>query len=162
MPQLNTATFLSQAFWLIISFMMMWLIVCRFIVPKINDIIRQRQHKVDNYIIAADEFRQQAEKLSSRYNAALSLAEKESAQYLAEVESALAEHKRELQLEMKEKLERQKLENEDYLRQIKDSIETQIEDLASVLAEKILVRLNLTPRGYQEVAAAIRKDKNND
>ena len=130
--------------------------------PKINDIIRQRQHKVDNYIIAADEFRQQAEKLSSRYNAALSLAEKESAQYLAEVESALAEHKRELQLEMKEKLERQKLENEDYLRQIKDSIETQIEDLASVLAEKILVRLNLTPRGYQEVAAAIRKDKNND
>ena len=124
--------------------------------------MRQRQRKTSDYIFAANEFRQRAEKLSMRYNNALNRAEKEAAQYLSKSEDAVAEQKRRLQKETEERIGQHKLENDKYLQQIKTSMELQVEELSSLLAEKILTRLDLTSGGYQEVAAALRKDKKND
>ena len=47
MPQLDTSTFTSQLFWLVVCFFSMMFIMSKFIIPKIADIMEQRQRKID-------------------------------------------------------------------------------------------------------------------
>ena len=71
MPQLDFSTFSSQSFWLVVSFGLMWLIMAKMIVPKITDILNQRQRKIDDYLNAAGEFKQAAEAALEKYRQAL-------------------------------------------------------------------------------------------
>ena len=67
MPQLDTSTFTSQLFWLIVCFFSMLFIMSRFIVPRIADILEQRQRKIDGYLNKAHNIRlEAAEKISGR------------------------------------------------------------------------------------------------
>lgn len=70
MPQLDTSTFTSQLFWLIVCFFSMLFIMSRFIVPRIADILEQRQRKIDGYLNKAHNIRagsrRVAEKISGR------------------------------------------------------------------------------------------------
>ena len=50
MPQLDTSTFTSQLFWLVVCFFSMMFIMSKFIIPKIADIMEQRQRKIDGYL----------------------------------------------------------------------------------------------------------------
>lgn len=61
MPQLDTSTFTSQLFWLIVCFFSMLFIMSRFIVPRIADILEQRQRKIDGYLNKAHNIRLEAE-----------------------------------------------------------------------------------------------------
>ena len=70
MPQLDFSTFSSQSFWLVVSFGLMWLIMAKMIVPKITDILNQRQRKIDDYLNAAGEFKQAAEAALEKYRQA--------------------------------------------------------------------------------------------
>ena len=47
MPQLDTSSFTSQLFWLIICFFSMMFIMSKFIIPKISEIMEQRQRKIE-------------------------------------------------------------------------------------------------------------------
>ena len=71
MPQLDFSTFPSQAFWLVVSFALMWLVMAKMIVPKITDILNQRQRKIDDYLTAAGEFKQTAEEALEKYERVL-------------------------------------------------------------------------------------------
>ena len=79
MPQLDFSTFPSQAFWLVVSFALMWLVMAKMIVPKITDILNQRQRKIDDYLTAAGEFKQTAEEALEKYERVLREANAEAA-----------------------------------------------------------------------------------
>ena len=79
MPQLNSASFVSQIFWLLVCFSLMWFFVAKLIAPRIADIVQRRQRKIDDCIAAADNFRQTAENLVLRYDSAIKKAEQEAA-----------------------------------------------------------------------------------
>jgi len=82
MPQLDFSTFPSQAFWLVVSFALMWLVMAKMIVPKITDILNQRQRKIDDYLTAAGEFKQTAEEALEKYERVLREANAEAAENL--------------------------------------------------------------------------------
>ena len=74
MPQLDTSSFTSQLFWLIICFFSMMFIMSKFIIPKISEIMEQRQRKIDSYLNKAADFKQQAEAALLKYQDALAKA----------------------------------------------------------------------------------------
>ncbi len=159
MPQLNSTTFLSQMFWLIVSFSIMWMIVGNFIVPKIADIIQRRQRKIDDYLAAAEEFKQATQELISRYETTLSRTEQEVAKYQTDAEKALQEQKQAMSAEVSAQLEQKMNNNKQDLHDIQNSVKAQIDDLASNLAEKVLLKLNLPNIGRNEIAKTMKKDK---
>ena len=50
MPQLEITTYPSQIFWLVVSFLTLYLIMSRIIVPRISSVIKNRESQIKNNI----------------------------------------------------------------------------------------------------------------
>lgn len=161
MPQLNSATFISQIFWLIVSFSLMWLIVSRFIVPKINDIKERRQHKINDYLAAAGSFKQSAEELVARYNAAIEKADQAAALAWDKARSELEEQSYRLRQEMSEHLKERMKSNEEELNRKAEEVKAQVDNIAGELALKIAEKMQLSGIGRAEIEVVRNKDGGN-
>lgn len=83
MPQLDTSNFLSQIFWLIITFAVLYCYLQRFILPKLGGIISQRASAVAGDLEQADELQ----------DAIASLEQKIAAEFHVTNERVVAMHK---------------------------------------------------------------------
>ena len=54
MPQLDTSSYFSQLFWMLVCFCCLWALLSTFVIPKIADAMEQRKRKIDEYIQKAD------------------------------------------------------------------------------------------------------------
>lgn len=162
MPQLNSATFVSQIFWLIISFMIMWLVVSRFVAPKISEIVKRRQRKIDDCISAAEDFKSSAEELISRYNSAIEKAEKQADETWQKTNDELKKQFADLQEEMNERLQKKMSESKDDLRRIEQTIKSRIDIMAADLSEELLQKLNIPGIGREEIDEILKEDAGNE
>ena len=48
MPQLEISTFPSQIFWLVVSFLLLYLILSKIIVPRIASVLKDRENEIKN------------------------------------------------------------------------------------------------------------------
>ena len=55
MPQLEITTFPSQIFWLVVSFLMLYLIMSRIIIPRISFVIKKRETEIKNNVHIAEQ-----------------------------------------------------------------------------------------------------------
>ena len=123
MPQLDTSTFTSQLFWLVVCFFSMMFIMSKFIIPKIADIMEQRQRKIDGYLNKAADLKEQAEAALRKYQNALAAATEKADKSLAdtkdEMNRLISDKQSELEARLQKKIkEGEKLvigtENGDY------------------------------------------------
>lgn len=143
MPQLDPSTYVSQIFWLILSFLSLWFVMSWFIVPKIEDIIKQRRQKIDGYIQKAESINQQALQSLEKYQKALNKAK-------SEADIAIKQNKEELDKTIKAKKEEidellsKKIAESEYTL-AKERLETMavINDISAKLADDILVKFGL-------------------
>jgi len=68
MPQFEFSTYYSQIFWLILTFGLLYLIVCRFISPAAENIFKNRHSTIENEINEASEIALRAEELRTEYD----------------------------------------------------------------------------------------------
>ncbi|MDE0780003.1 MAG: F0F1 ATP synthase subunit B' [Alphaproteobacteria bacterium] len=74
MPQLDPATFASQVFWLVVSFVVLTLILWRVALPRISSTLENRQQRIDSDITRAEEIATEAEGVLSAYEEELTKA----------------------------------------------------------------------------------------
>ena len=74
MPQLDPATFASQVFWLVVSFVVLALILWRIALPRISSTLESRQQRIDTDIARAEEIASEAEGVLSAYEEELAKA----------------------------------------------------------------------------------------
>lgn len=156
MPQLDLSTYASQAFWMVLCFSLLWLLLSIFITPKIADVLEQRKRKIDDYIRKAEKLNQQAEASLEKYEQTLNEAkakaaadiaanQKESAAFLAEEERLL-----------NERLNKQIADSEFKLAKEKKETMQQIQNLSQNLAFDIVQKLGfaeITENDVKAVAA---------
>tara|TARA_B100001123_G_scaffold450575_1_gene622092 strand:- start:133 stop:627 length:495 start_codon:yes stop_codon:yes gene_type:complete len=63
MPQLNPEFFLSQVFWLVITFSFLLIFLWKISLPRINSVLIKRENKIDNYIQNAKKLQTEAEEM---------------------------------------------------------------------------------------------------
>ena len=97
MPQLETATYISQFFWLIVCFISLWLMMLLFIVPKIEDILEQRRLKIDDYVQKAEDLNKEALQSLDKYEKAIAKAREEADLKLTKNKAALEKTAKEKQ-----------------------------------------------------------------
>ncbi len=68
MPQFNADTFPSQLFWLVITFIVLYLVINFLILPRIRDNIRLRKNKISNDIERAELIKSQIDKIIQEYD----------------------------------------------------------------------------------------------
>lgn len=156
MPQLDLSTYASQAFWMVLCFSLLWLLLSIFITPKIADVLEQRKRKIDDYIRKAEKLNQQAKASLEKYEQTLNAAKAKAAADIAanQKESAafLAEESRLLN----ERLNKQIADSEFKLAKEKKETMQQIQNLSQNLAFDIVQKLGfaeITENDVKAVAA---------
>lgn len=156
MPQLDLSTYASQAFWMVLCFSLLWLLLSIFITPKIADVLEQRKRKIDDYIRKAEKLNQQAKASLEKYEQTLNEAKAKAAADIAvnQKESAafLAEEGRLLN----ERLNKQIADSEFKLAKEKKETMQQIQNLSQNLAFDIVQKLGfaeITENDVKAVAA---------
>ena len=72
MPQLNPEFWISQIFWLIITFGVLYLVLSKFILPKISANLEFRKSQISDNIEAADRQREESEMKLKEYEEIIS------------------------------------------------------------------------------------------
>ena len=77
MPQLDPTYWLSQAFWLILVFSILYISISKFYLPKIKDNLDNRENKIKEDLENANKFKEQSEAKIKEYEIILENAKKE-------------------------------------------------------------------------------------
>ena len=87
MPQFDPSTFSSQLFWLVICFVGLYFIVSRFAIPRIGDILEQRERVVQDDLDRAESLKSEAEQALADYEAAMADAREQARTLMGKVTS---------------------------------------------------------------------------
>lgn len=160
MPQLDPTWFVSQLFWLCICFFSMLFIMSKFFVPKIADILAQRQHKIDDYLNKAAQIKEQAEESLAKYNQALSDATQQANNSLAQTRKELEDFINKKQDDLSIKLNAKIKEGEAQITKSKESALKEVRLVAEDLALDVVTKISLNDIKPQDIKSAIAKVAN--
>jgi len=142
MPQFDVTFFESQIFWTIVSFIILFIVLDRFVLPRIANILKKRTQLIEDEIAEAHRKREEAETLKSEYTGKLADIDKEAKKMFDESEKRIVEKRNQLMGEWKDEMERNKrqfLEDAEVTRQqaIRD-IRKQSADLIVSATEQLI------------------------
>jgi F-type H+-transporting ATPase subunit b len=78
MPQFDLTTFPTQLIWLVIAFVLLYLLMARVALPRIGQVLEERQEKIDDNLDSAEQLRAETEADSEAYETALAQAREQA------------------------------------------------------------------------------------
>lgn len=159
MPQLDLSTYASQAFWIVLCFCCLWLMVSLFITPKITDILEQRKRLINNYIYKAEKLNNQAKKSIERYENALAEAKEKAAADIARNQKELVKYLEDSEHDVTERLNKKVADSELALAKEKKSTLMNIEAISQDLAFEIIQKLGFTEITRNEVKIVAEEEQ---
>jgi len=92
LPQLDPKNFSSQLIWLTITFVVLYALMAKVALPKIGEVLEERQNKIDDNLAKAEELKAQSDAAAQAYETSLSDARAKAHDAIREVkEKAYAE-----------------------------------------------------------------------
>ena len=137
MPQLDPKYWFSQSFWLILIFVVLYLSLSKFFIPKIKDNLDNREKKINENLDEAKELAELSEKKSSDYENEIAIAKKE-------VIKIIADSKKQLDKNISQKKEQFEKELENEIKKVeKEILNTKKEssNLINTIAEEISAKI---------------------
>jgi len=142
MPQLNPEFWLSQIFWLIVFFGLLYFLIYKFFSPKLFSLIDKRADFLKSLINETENNKNQIQKLDNEYNKIINEAKKNSKENLAKLN---AEFNEKIFIKKKDfenylKTETTKVENDinHFKQQALDNISNIVSEFSKELIEKII------------------------
>lgn len=157
MPQLDTATWLPQLFWLAITFCALYFVVSRVAIPRTGGVIEKRKATIEGDLAAAQKLKGETDAAIAAYEAALASAR-------AKAQGIVTENRNKLNAEID--AERHKLdaalgaktaEAEKQINAAKSKALTEVRAVASEIAGNIVHTLTGTDANKADIDAAIAK-----
>ena len=141
MPQLDPKYWASQAFWLVIIFLSIYLLIARIFIPKIKDSIDTRENKVRKDLEEAKTFREEAEKKLKTYKDLIEAAKLDSKKILSDSRGKLNENIRLKKEKIQKEIEKETYNAEKEIKKFKSESTNKIslisEDIISGLLKDI-------------------------
>ncbi len=156
MPQLDTSTFASQLFWLCICFFTMLFIMSKIIIPKIADILEQRQRKIDSYLNKAYQIKLQAEEALKKYQDALADATQKANASLAETQNELNMLIEKKQHNLDLHLHKKIMEGEAEIEQSREDALNKVKSISEELALDIIKKIGIEGISKADIKNAIK------
>ncbi len=107
MPQLDPAVFEPQIFWLLVSFALLYWLMKTRVIPRISDILEEREHKINDSLRKADLLRDDAEAKMAEYERTMAEARARAQDTLRAVRERIAAEAAERHAELSERLQRE-------------------------------------------------------
>ena len=158
MPQLDFSTFLPQIFWLFISLSLLYIVLSRYALPRISDVIEERKDIIAQDIDSAKEYSLESEKAIEELNIKLSEA-KVSSQDL--INKSLQNIKEDNEIKKSSLIKEINNEISKAEGEIKEKKETALDEISSIsesLAIEMLENLSVGEIDKVKIAALSKMD----
>ena len=142
MPQLEIATYPSQIFWLVVSFLILYLIMSRIIIPRISSVIKSRESEIKNNIHISEQMYKDTEIINNEYEETKKNIEDEARgiiNHLKEITNKKINKSTEL---LKKRLEQKLEKNEQEIINKKKKALKEINKISLTLSDEILKKLS--------------------
>ena len=157
MPQLEISTYPTQIFWVLLTFICFWLIMDRFIVPGIAEMIDARKRKYDDCLLKAERVNKKALASLQRYEETLAAAKAEAIAQIKknenEFEKIVAERLKDINQQLSEKI----AASEEQLTKDKETAMSKIEEISQAAAYAVVKKLGLETVSTEDIRNAAEK-----
>lgn len=160
MPQLDPTWYPSQLFWLCVCFFTMLFIMGKIFAPRIADILAQRQHKIDDYLVKANQIQEQAEESLKKYHEALAKATEDANAAIELAHKELGEYIAKKQDDLTRKLNEKIKDGETQINQEKEKALQEVRGISEELALDIVRKIGLSEIRAKDIKEAISKVAN--
>jgi F-type H+-transporting ATPase subunit b len=162
MPQLDPTYWASQAFWLILIFTGLYLVLANLFIPKIKSSIDNRENKIKDDLDEAQKLKNLAEQKLKEYELSIESAKKK-------VQKIIFESKNKLNLEIrnkKKKFEKEiEIEVESAEKEIENLKKNSLKSISAIseeMSSKVIEQISGEPMNQSSVKAAIIETTKNN
>ena len=156
MPQLNPEFFVSQLFWLVVTFSFLLVFLWRISLPRIGSVLDKRERKISEDLATAKKLQAEAENIQEEIDSQLIQARSQATDILKKTSNSL-QNKAEEELENLDKELDLKINDsaktiEKNKKESLENIENQINDITKLTLSKI-IKLNISD---EEIKKAVK------
>jgi F-type H+-transporting ATPase subunit b len=163
MPQLDPSSYASQLFWLTISFVVLYVLLARCLLPRVQSVLTGRAEVISDDIAQAKSMKADAERAREHYEKALSHARARSQSLLAETQADIAARMQKqqsaLDRDIKDKLAESGQKIASATRGVKDKLVPVAQEAASLIVEALVQQKPAAAEVNNVVGAIIKKQE---
>ena len=141
MPQMEFADYAPQLIWLAITFVVFYMLMSRVALPRIADVLEQRQLRVTNDLEQAAELRDEAAKALEAYEATMAEARTQAHAIATEAREQIAAEAEKRRLEFEAELNAQTADEEARIAKAVGDVEANVREVAIGAAQAAGVKL---------------------
>jgi F-type H+-transporting ATPase subunit b len=155
LPQLDIATFPPQLIWLGITFVVLYIMMARVALPRISQVLEERQHKIEDNLKKAETLKAEAEAAAEAYERALAEARAEAHGIMLETHNRIADEAAKKQAELSNELEAEIKAAEARILEAKDTAMAGLSEVAAEVALSAAEKVSGESLSESDVAKVI-------
>src|SRR6266508_3673567 len=155
MPQFDPNTFSPQLVWLAITFLALYLLMSRLIMPRISGILSQREGRIDGNLQRAEALKEEAAQVLAAYQKAIADARAQAQAALAKAAADIAAETAAREAEFAKKMAAQTASAEAGIRAAKTQALADVRGIAGEVAALMAGKLTGAPADAGAVAHAV-------
>lgn len=138
LPQLDPSSYISQLFWLAVTFGTLYLVMARLTLPRIREVLQNRQSRIADDLEKASSMKAEAEAAKTDYMTGLEEARNKAKQLLDDASEAIKKETATRNSQLDETLAHQISEAEARVSKLKEDTEAQLKPVSEELARMIV------------------------
>ncbi len=155
MPQLDVTTFAPQIVWLVITFLAMYFIMAKVALPRIAQVLDERQTRIDDNLEKAAALKKEAEDAAAAYESSLAQARSKAQEEVKAVLDAANAEQAKKQDELAAKLNKELDAAEARIAEAKDKALANIKEVSGEVAKATVEKLSGVSVDDAVVTAAV-------
>ena len=160
MPQLDPKYWASQAFWLVLVFIILYISISKFYLPKIKSNLDNRENKIKEDLENANKFKEQSEAKIKEYGLILDKAKKEVNKILFDSKNALDKDIQNKKNLMEKEIEKEILKAQKEISELKKSSISSIQNISENITSNIIENISGDKLNESSIKAAVEEIAN--
>jgi len=141
MPQLDPSHFASQIFWLVVSFILLYVLMSRVALPRIASVIEQRDHRIKSDLDRAEKVKADADVALATYQKTMSDARAKAQAELRQGQAAMAAETAQRDAEFAKRLAERTRTAEESIAQAKTRALTDLRGVGAEITSSVLAKV---------------------
>ena len=155
MPQLDSKYWLSQSFWLILIFTLLYLSLSRFFIPKIKNNLDNREQVIKENLDEAKNLSELAEKKMKNYQEEISKAKRDVSKIVSDTKKQLDKNLSQKKEKFEMEIEKEIAEAEKDIIALKNSSSASINKIAEEISSQIIENITGDKLNSSSIKASV-------
>ena len=155
MPQLDPEFWASQVFWLILIFSILYLVIWKIFLPKINYSIENRKSRIVNDLDEAQKLKESAEKKLKEYNKIIENSKQEAKKIIEDERKKLDQDIENKKKDFNNQIEKEITAAEKEIKDLKKTSLSNISKIASETSAELMKKIINTEVNKSNVSAVV-------